>query len=151
MPIRAKAIAIVVHEGRLLVGKAVEETETFYCPLGGGVEHGEYGADAVRREMMEEIGAVLDEVTLLGMMENIFTFRNTLSHELVLLYHATLADPTLYALAEIGGDENGTPFTATWEGLESFTPQTPLYPEGLLEFLAERGILLAQRPTVVSP
>ena len=46
-----------------------------------GIEHGEYAIDAIRREMREEIGAELDNIVLLGTLENIFTFAGTAGHE----------------------------------------------------------------------
>jgi ADP-ribose pyrophosphatase YjhB (NUDIX family) len=49
----------------------------FHRPLGGHVEFGEYAADTVRREFVEEISQELAEVRLAGVLENIFTWGGT--------------------------------------------------------------------------
>ena len=74
--IRPLALGIFRHDGRLLVfeGHDPVKDETFYRPLGGGIEFGETGAQAMAREMREEIGAEVTNVRYLGLCENIFTY-----------------------------------------------------------------------------
>ena len=57
--IRTIAICLFSHNGGILVAEGIDAVkgETFYRPLGGGIEFGEYGADTVAREIREEIGA----------------------------------------------------------------------------------------------
>ena len=73
--IRAKALGVIQHEGRLLVFEGYDSVkdETYYRPLGGGIEFGETGAQAMAREIREEIGAEVTNVRYLGLSENIFT------------------------------------------------------------------------------
>ena len=65
--IRAKAVCVCRQGDRILVNAAADTVkgETFYGPLGGGVEFGERAADAIRREMFEEIGVELANVVLI--------------------------------------------------------------------------------------
>jgi ADP-ribose pyrophosphatase YjhB (NUDIX family) len=74
--IRAKAVCVCRRSDCILVGPGLDSVkgEMFYGPLGGGVEFGERAADAIRREMFEELGVQLGDVTLLGVLENIFTY-----------------------------------------------------------------------------
>jgi 8-oxo-dGTP pyrophosphatase MutT (NUDIX family) len=137
--IRPIAICIVRRDDRLLVFEAHDraKTQTFYRPLGGGIEFGEYGEQAVRRELREELGVELLDVRYLGVLENIFTFEERPGHEIVLIYEADLADERLYAAEElIAYEESGTPFRVVWAPLAHFRAgAAPLYPDGLLGLL----------------
>ena len=136
--IRAKAVCVCRRGGDVLLGAAVDAAkgETFYGPPGGGVEFGERAEDAVRREMMEELGAELDDVSLLGVLENVFTYEGRPGHEIAFVFQARLRDPALYTADEIAGTEGGRPYVVHWMPLAAFTPAgPPLYPDGLLALL----------------
>ena len=80
---------------RHLVWVGRDETKqpaTFHRLLGGHVEFGEPAADAVVREIVEELHAELAQVTLLGVIENVFTYACAPGHEVVFVYAATVAD-----------------------------------------------------------
>jgi ADP-ribose pyrophosphatase YjhB (NUDIX family) len=138
--IRAKALGVIQHEGRLLVFEGYDSVkdETYYRPLGGGIEFGETGAQAMARELREEIGAEVTGVRYLGLSENIFTCNGEAGHEIVLLYAAELIDKSLYEQDEFEVVEpSGTTFRALWKPLADFADgHTPLYPDGLFALLA---------------
>jgi ADP-ribose pyrophosphatase YjhB (NUDIX family) len=96
--IRPLAIALIRSGDRLLVMEGRDESlaRTFYRPLGGGIEHGERGEEAVRRELREEIGAELANVAYITTIENLYELEGRRGHEIVLVYSADLADRTLY-------------------------------------------------------
>lgn len=147
--IRPIVIGLFVHNGCILVGDGYDpvKDQKFYRPLGGAIEFGEYSENALRREIQEELNAEITEIRYLGMMENLFTFDGIPGHEIVLVYDATFADRSRYAESSFIGDEGGTPFTAEWLPPSAFNAVTPVYPEGLLEFLFEKGILLTESRT----
>lgn len=139
--IRPLALAVIRDGGRLLVfeGRDPIKPETFYRPLGGGIEFGERGADAVARELREEIGAEIANVRYLGTLENLFHHMGEGGHEICLMYEADLVDRSLYGRGAIEGIDPGEPLLALWKPLTDFGPgKAPLYPDGLLEFLAAR-------------
>jgi 8-oxo-dGTP pyrophosphatase MutT (NUDIX family) len=140
--VRPIAIAVVWRADCLLVFEAYDASkdQTFYRPLGGGIEFGEYGRDAIIREMREEIGAELRDVHYLGTLENVFTYERRRGHELVLVYEATLADPSVYAAEGlVAQEDNGASFKVVWKSLSFFhSGAAPLYPSGLLELLTRR-------------
>ena len=112
--------------------------QTFYCPPGGGVEFGERAAEAVRREMLEELGADVADVALLGVLENLFTYESTPGHEIVFVFVARLTDPALEARDELDGIEGDMPYVACWLPLDHFAPGgPPLYPDGLYALLRD--------------
>jgi 8-oxo-dGTP pyrophosphatase MutT (NUDIX family) len=136
--VRALAICVCRDGGRLLVAEYRDESkdETFYRPLGGTIEFGERGEQAVQREFEEEIGAHLLEVRYLGMLENIYIYEGHAGHEIVLVYDGRLAEIGFYQQAEIMGDEFGMPFKVVWKRLDEFGEgKPPLYPDGLLDLL----------------
>ena len=134
--IRLIAICVCLHTDRILVAEYPEQGRFFYRPLGGTIEFGERGEAAVRREFREEIGTDLTEVRYLGMLENIYNYKEELGHEIVLAYDGRLVDENLYDQPVIQGDELGDPFNAVWKRLDEFGPgKPPVYPDGLLELL----------------
>lgn len=138
--IRPLALAVIQHENQLFVAENYDrfKQQTFYRPLGGRIEFGEYGHQTVGRELMEEIGQPLTDIAYLGLVENLFTYGGRSGHEIVLLYTARFADPALYApTVSLRGEDHGRLlFVASWQPFTRFTEgDTPLYPTGLLEML----------------
>jgi 8-oxo-dGTP pyrophosphatase MutT (NUDIX family) len=140
--IRPIAICIFLNDDRILVAEASDtrKNQIFYRPLGGTIEFGEHSQDTIRRELREEIGAEISDLHYLGTLENIFTYEGRRGHEIVLVYDARFIDQTLYEKELIEGFEVdiGKPFKIVWKGIEEFSSgQPPVYPDGLLELLAE--------------
>jgi len=137
--IRPIAICVFSNSGRILVfeGQDPVKSETFYRPLGGGIEFGESSETTVRRELKEELNVDVDRIRFLGVLENIFTFNGNSYHEIVMVFDGALVDSELYAQAEIHGKEaNGDDIRATWKSLDEFeSGQSILYPNGLLNLL----------------
>ena len=96
-----------------------------------GVELGERAADAVVREIAEELGATLLEPRLLGVLENIFTYDGEPGHEVVFVYAGRLAEGDV--LPEGGGEfaDNGVPMWVEWRPLDDASVDLPLYPDGI--------------------
>lgn len=137
--IRPIALCVFFNNNRILVfeGHDPIKGETFYRPLGGGIEFGERSEDAVRRELKEEINVDVGEVRYLGTLENIFTFNGNSYHEIVLIYDGTLIESGLYDQAVITGKEaNGDDIRAMWKSLDEFeSGGLILYPNGLLNLI----------------
>jgi ADP-ribose pyrophosphatase YjhB (NUDIX family) len=145
--IRPLALGIVWRGDELLVCKFYDHVkgETFYRPLGGSIEFGERGEEAVRCEFREELGVELAETRYLATLENIFTYQGKGGHEIVLLYEATLADQSLYERETIEVNEGGKALTAHWMSWREFLAgDPPLYPDGLPELLASQKTTLRE-------
>jgi len=138
--IRPIAICVFLNHNRILVSEGYDPVrdQTFYRPLGGGVEFGEYSEQTIHREMMEEIGVEVCDLKYLGTLENIFVFNGTPGHEIVQVYDGALKEPGLYDQAVIVGEEAelDLSFRAVWMSLDEFGEgKAILYPTGLLEML----------------
>lgn len=136
--IRPIAICVCRDARRILVTEFRTKGHLYYRPIGGTIEFGERGEEAVRREFREEIAAELTQVRYLGTLENIYTDEGRRGHEIVLVYDGRLADTGLYQQEVIQGDEGGVPFRAVWKEMNAFGPgMPPVYPDGLLRLLAD--------------
>lgn len=142
--IRPLAICIFHHDGKILVNEFYDpiKQQTLFRPLGGGIEFGETSAQAVVREVQEELGLPITDVHLLGTLESIFTYADKPGHEIVQVYDASFVDPSVYELSHLNAEEtDGTAFIAKWHSCESFTDESPLVPDGLYELLKELSLL----------
>jgi len=137
---RTVAICLIRHQGKILVGEASDAVkgETFYRPLGGGVNFGESARNAVIREIKEEIGAELANVRQLSVIENIFTYQGNPGHEIIFVFEAEFADKSLYARSEWDTSTEPGWSRFLWKPESVFhTGAEKLYPEGLLDCVKE--------------
>ena len=96
--IKAMAVIRRPRDRALLVSESPEPL--FQRPLGGHVEFGEYAADTIHREFLEEIDQVVTDVRLLGVLENIFGWRGGTEHEVVFIFAAAFASAAAYEIEE---------------------------------------------------
>jgi len=138
--IRPLAICIFRYDDRILVAEGYDpvKKQTFYRPLGGGIEFGEHSEQTVHREIMEEIGAEVRDLKYLGTLENIFVFNGNPGHEIVQVYDGVFEESGLYEQAEVEGNEAdvGESFKAAWKKISDFVEgKSTLYPSGLLDLM----------------
>ncbi|MEN0108454.1 MAG: NUDIX hydrolase [Pseudomonas sp.] len=142
--IRPIALCIFHHHGKILVNRFLDphSGQTFYRPLGGGIEFGEHSREAIVREVQEELGLAISDVQLIGTLESLFTYAGKPGHEIVQVYDARFDDATVYDKPWLDGAEsNGEPFRAVWCDRANFTATERLVPDGLLELLNAAGRL----------
>ena len=141
--IRVISICIIRRGDEILVFEGYDhiKSETFFRPLGGGIEFGESSLEALKREFREEIGAELNNLRYLATLENIFEVYGNPGHEVIFVYAGGLAEPILYEKEIIiGFEDNGDRFKALWRSLDAFrSGRYPLYPTGLLELLEKEN------------
>ena len=131
--IKAMAVIRRARDGALLVSESADPL--FQRPLGGHVEFGEYAVDTIHREFLEEIGQELTDVRRLGVLENIFPWRDGTEHEVVFIFAAAFADETAYGIeAQLIRDDTEPKDRVIWRPADAVSP--PLYPAGLTELIA---------------
>lgn len=84
--IRLRAAAVITRPGQVLLHRA--EGDLFWALPGGGVEPGESAAQALVREMHEELGVAVEPGGLACVVENFFTYGGVTYHEMGLYLHA---------------------------------------------------------------
>jgi ADP-ribose pyrophosphatase YjhB (NUDIX family) len=136
--IRALALCIFHSNGCILVNETHDHVRNqSYCrPLGGGIMFGETSADAIVREIREELGAEIGDLQILGTLENIFTYLGKPHHEIIQIYDGVFKDRELYKLPWLSGTESdGSTFKAVWREMSYFSASSILVPNGLPELL----------------
>ncbi|RDU37166.1 DNA mismatch repair protein MutT [Neobacillus piezotolerans] len=137
--IRPIAICVFRKEDSILVCEGFDEVkkEYYYRPIGGGIEYGETSSNALKREVLEEIGASITNINFLGTVENIFTFNGDLGHEIVFVYNSEFVEKSFYEKSSfVGYEDNGAAFSLYWKPISDFTKhKLRLVPEGLLPLL----------------
>jgi len=122
-----RAAGVFLREGHVLLC-TVEGLDFWFIP-GGRCEAMETSADAVAREVREELGMEARVGRLLWVVENFFTHAGKSAHELGLYYLMALPPDSL--LLDTGrtfhGDEHGERMTYRWFPLDELE-RTRVYP-----------------------
>ncbi len=111
--------------------------DTFYRPLGGGIEFHESGRVAIEREIDEELGLKVSVKSLVATFENIFVYEGKRGHEIVMLFDAEFENPKDYDRVEIDIVESGKVISkAVWRSVEEIKAEgAKLYPAGIEDTL----------------
>jgi 8-oxo-dGTP pyrophosphatase MutT (NUDIX family) len=96
--VRVTSFAIINNNGKTLVSPGYDKVKDshFYRLIGGGIEFGETSLEALKRELMEELGTELTDCKLLDVNENIFTYNGGNGHEVCFIYEASFTDKSNY-------------------------------------------------------
>lgn len=133
MSIRNIAICKIEKDDHIFVleGYDPNKDETFYRPIGGGIEFGELAKEAAVREFQEELNTNIVVGSNFQVFENIFEFNGKPGHEVVFILDATFEDSSFYENREFVGNEGSDTFKALWVHIDEFTSgRKILYPEG---------------------
>lgn len=137
--LRAISIGVFTRADQILCGPVHSDAGqvTGWRPLGGAIAFGERAADALAREVRETTGQEIGEITPLGVLENLFTHEGTAGHEVVFVYRARFANPTIYEADQLAlTQSDGGEFTAKWIPLaKARAGRVRIFPDGLLDLL----------------
>lgn len=120
-----------MKDGKTLVAKGFDEkkNEVFYRGIGGSVNFRETSQDAMNREVKEELGCAIENLRLIDVAENIFTFNGEDRHQIIFLYTGNLTDEALYEQDKIHIVEPSYEFDAEWIPIENIlNGKALLYP-----------------------
>lgn len=131
-----RAVALVWNNGRILVHRAV--TDPFWALPGGRVELHESAAEALSREIFEELGSRSSIGALRLVIENFFELNGRVAHELGFYYDVELHSPPPFSENEIAwrGQEEEVELEFRWS-LPSQLAEFDLKPTALLPILAD--------------
>ena len=135
--ITQKAMCVFVKDGRTLLSGGWDENKDFFRPLGGHIEEGEKPGEAVKREIMEELGSEIENLKFFGSKKFHFTYHGQEMDEEVFIFYGNLSKQELYEKNPIKINDNGREFVAEWVPIpEALSAEKPLYPELARECLA---------------
>ena len=137
--IRVKAMLLAPSPDRtahaVTLNPPTEENPAGYHRLvGGGVELGETAHEAVQREVDEELGAVVRDLTLLSTVESIFRIDGVLGHEVVFLYSGRL-DPQPAPTGAVLTESDGSVVPVVWRPIDDGDEPLPLYPAAVVPWV----------------
>lgn len=114
--IRIKAMCLLHNDGKILAAKGFDKikNENFYRVLGGSVNFFETSEAGVRREIQEELASEIENLKLVDVIENMFTYEGNKGHEIVFLYSGNLVRKELYSQNPIRVVEDTYEFDAEW-------------------------------------
>ena len=135
--IRPVALALIHRSDEILVGCHDTGENSFYRPLGGGIEVGEYARNAIVREIREELGRAIEPIRRRAVIENVFTYRGKQGHEVVFLIESAFSDDAAYDQETfVAEDEEAT--RARWMPVQSFIRgEEIVYPTGIADLLGK--------------
>jgi len=134
--IRPVAVGVAHRDGgdEILLSRLRDEQagETFYRPIGGGIEFGELSEVTLVREFREELSVEVVEHELVETLENTFTFQGNEGHEIWFLYEVEFAEDWPYERDEFEGREPelDETYRAVWLPVDRLSGVT-VYPENL--------------------
>ncbi|WP_280525840.1 NUDIX hydrolase [Planococcus soli] len=100
------------------------------------MELGEPSADALKREFQEEIGADVRIVRYMDVLENIYTLKQQIFHEITLVYEVEFENDHQLDFESFVVTEGSKQTTVKWISLEELSlDETTLYPVGLLDLI----------------
>ncbi len=117
-----------------LNGPTTENAQGHHRLVGGSVELGETHHDAIVREVDEELGATIHDLTYLGTVENIFRIDGELGHEVVFVYAGRL-DPLPAASGAVLTESDGSVVPVVWRPVDDVDEPLPLYPAAVLPWV----------------
>lgn len=136
--IRPLALCIIKYQDKVLVGDGYDskKDEVFYRLLGGGIEFGETGEEAVKREFKEELNTDLENVKYITTLENIFAYNGNSGHEIILVFSGDFVKKELYQRKDLVILDTKEKHKTSWQTINNFKEKKLiLYPAGALRYL----------------
>lgn len=114
-----RTVGVALDNGRVLLHRS--EADDFWALPGGRCELGETAAESLRREMVEELEAVVEVERLLWVAENFFYHGGCVHHELGLYWLMRMPEEWLAAhrAGPFLGYEGDSPMIFQWFDLST--------------------------------
>jgi ADP-ribose pyrophosphatase YjhB (NUDIX family) len=106
-----RIVGVAVQQRHILLHQA--EGEPFWTLPGGRAEFGEDARHTLKREMLEEIGATIEIIRLLWLVENFFNYDGADYHEIALYFLMHFPDDARYS-GSFTGAEGELKLTYRW-------------------------------------
>lgn len=127
---RGRACALIRVDDRILLNRY--GGDSFWALPGGAIEAGEFSAEALAREMAEELGIAIAAGRLIWVIENLFEYRDTHFTEFGFYYETAWPAGMVLAEGEFAGRESDQFFR--WASAQEVAAMD-LRPSGLLASL----------------
>lgn len=133
--IHITARAIIIADGYILLAYAPQEKERAYFLPGGHVEHHEKIEDALKREMIEELGVECTIKRLVGILESTFKPHEFICHTHSVSFYFEASSPLITPKNVAALPQNGDD-SFLWHPLEKLQ-ELRLNPINLASFITQ--------------
>ncbi|MGG1661795.1 NUDIX hydrolase [Brevibacillus sp. NRS-1366] len=139
---RSNALGILLRGNQILVerfeGMHSKGDGTYYRPIGGTIEFGEYSKQTIVREFLEELSVEIKIGRYIGCLENIYRVGDEIGHEITQLYLVEFADRRKYSKDRFVVREGERTSEAHWVDIDDFITRSKfIYPNGLEDLLSD--------------
>ncbi len=141
--IRVKAMLIAPNDDRTAHAVTLnpptrENPGGYHRMIGGSTELGEGHRAAIVREVDEELGATVLDLTFLGSVESSFRVDGVPGHEIVFLYAGRLEPPPAPTGAVVT-ESDGSILPVVWRSFDETTESLPVYPDAAVPWIRSLG------------
>ena len=84
--LNVRTAGVIIHNNKILLHKNKKNVN--YALMGGRVNFGETSEDALKREVMEELGKDIEIIGCVAVVENLFRMKEKDYHEIMFVYQA---------------------------------------------------------------
>ncbi|MEP7333824.1 MAG: NUDIX domain-containing protein [Terracoccus sp.] len=117
---------------------SAEQPHGYHRFIGGSVELGETHREAIVREVHEELGATVRDLTYVDVVENIFRLDGVLGHEVVFIYRGRLHPEPAQSGAQLT-ESDGSVVPVVWRPFDDALEPLPLFPAGVARLALDLG------------
>lgn len=134
--LNVRTAGIIIHNNKLLVHRNINEEH--YALIGGRIGIGENSEDALKREILEELGKEIEIIENVATIENFFEMKSHKYHEIMFVHKIEFTDEedkkTQDTIKNIEGKEY---LKYEWLNLDKID-EYPLKPQVIKEILKSK-------------
>lgn len=134
--LNVRASGIITHDNKILLHKNINEEH--YALIGGRVAIGESSEEALKREVMEEMGKEVDIIENLTTVENFFQMKDSKYYEILFVHRLEFKDEDDKKILETIKNVEGKDYLKyEWIDIDEIE-KYPLKPKVIKEMLKEK-------------
>lgn len=134
--LNVRASGIIIHDNKILLHKNINEEH--YALIGGRVALGESSEEALKREVMEEMGKEVDIIENLTTVENFFQMKDSKYYEILFVHRLEFKDEDDKKILETIKNVEGKDYLKyEWIDIDEIE-KYPLKPKVIKDMLKEK-------------
>lgn len=135
--LNVRAAGIIIHNNKILAHRNVNSDH--YALLGGRVQIGESSSETVVREILEELGKLVEITGYIGTIENFFEMKGNKYHEIMFVHEIEFVDEEDKKIESTIKNIEGKDYLQyEWLSLDEID-KYPLRPEMMKKVLKEKN------------
>ena len=134
--LNVRTSGILIHDNKILLHKNINEEH--YALLGGRVAIGENSEEALRREIMEELGKEIEINCYVTTIENLFEMKNSKYYEILFVHEIECKDEEDKKILETMPNKEGKEYLRyEWVDIDELD-KYDLRPKAMKKILKEK-------------